>query len=94
MTPAPESGNNPPLGKAASRAKAAIYELIETGVFGPLQKLPGERELAERIAVSRVVLRDALASLKRDGRLENSPWRGWFVTSPHMAERKIGKSVV
>lgn len=77
----------PALGKAATRARAAIYELIETGVFAPGQKLPGERELSERVSVSRVVLRDALASLERDGRLESSPWRGWFVTSPHMAER-------
>lgn len=75
------------LGRTAARARDAIRELIEAGVFEPGQKLPGERELAERVSVSRVVLRDALASLERDGLLESSPWRGWFVTAPHMAER-------
>ncbi|MFK4728757.1 GntR family transcriptional regulator [Agromyces mediolanus] len=75
------------LGPTASRARDAVRELVETGVFEPGQKLPGERELAERVSVSRVVLREALASLEEDGLLESSPWRGWFVTAPHMAER-------
>ena len=91
-SPAPQDDQRPLLGKAATRAKAAIFELIETGVFVPGRKLPGERELAEQVSVSRVVLRDALASLERDGRLESSPWRGWFVTSPYMAERVALKS--
>ncbi|MFV0429001.1 MAG: GntR family transcriptional regulator [Arachnia sp.] len=77
----------PSLGKVAARARSDIYELIESGVFPPGHKLPGERELAERLSVSRSVLRAALASLADDGRLENSPWRGWFVTSPHMADQ-------
>jgi GntR family transcriptional regulator len=80
------------LGKAATRAKAAIFELIETGVFGPGTRLSGERELAEQVAVSRAVLRDALASLERDGKLQSSPWRGWFVVSAQVAERLELKS--
>jgi len=82
----------PPLGRAATRAKDAISQLIDAGVFVPGRKLPGERELAEQVSVSRVTLRDALASLERDGRLESSPWRGWFVRSPHIAERVTLKS--
>lgn len=76
-----------PLGRAASRARAAIIELIDSGVFGPGHKLPSERELAVQVSVSRAMLRDALRSLERDKRVESSPWRGWFVTKPHMAER-------
>lgn len=80
------------LGKAGSRAKSKVLELIETGVFPPGLRLPGERELAEQVAVSRAVLRDALASLEEDGKLQSSPWRGWFVVSAHMAERVELKS--
>ncbi|MCB2177980.1 MAG: GntR family transcriptional regulator [Actinomycetales bacterium] len=77
----------PPLGPAASQAREAVLELIESGVFPPGGKLPGERELAGQVSVSRAVLREALAALQHEGRLQSSPWRGWFVTSPHMAER-------
>lgn len=82
----------PTLGRAAARAREEIYRLIEAGVFVAGQKLPGERDLAEQVSVSRVVLREALASLEHEGRVESSPWRGWFVTSPHMSERVVLKS--
>lgn len=37
--------------------------------------------------MSRVVLRSALSVLEEEGRVERSPWRGWFVTAPRMAEQ-------
>lgn len=80
------------LGRAASRARESILELIDTGVFPPASKLPGERDLAEQVSVSRVVLREALAALAAEGWLESSPWRGWFVTSVQMAEQVMLKS--
>lgn len=80
------------IGRAAARAREAILELIDSGVFPPASKLPGERELAEQISVSRVVLREALSALAAEGRLESSPWRGWFVTTVHMAEQVTLKS--
>jgi GntR family transcriptional regulator len=80
------------LGRAAARARESILELIESGVFPPASKLPGERDLAEQVSVSRVVLREALTALAAEGRLESSPWRGWFVTSVHMAEQVTLKS--
>jgi len=75
------------LGRAATKAREVILGLIESGVFSPGDKLPGERELAGQVAVSRVVLRQALAALEHEGRLQSSPWRGWYVAAPHMAER-------
>lgn len=81
------TGEPAPLGRAASRAREAIIALIDGGVFAPGHKLPSERELAVQVSVSRAVLRDALRSLEREARVESSPWRGWFVTKPHMAER-------
>lgn len=80
------------IGRAAGRARDSILELIESGVFPPGSKLPGERDLAEQVSVSRVVLRKALAALAAEGRLESSPWRGWFVTSVHMADQVTLKS--
>ncbi len=76
-----------PLGRAATKARTGIESLIQEGVFAPNQKLPGERDLAELVGVSRSVLRDALASLAADGVLESSPWRGWFVRGQQMSER-------
>lgn len=77
----------PKLGRAASRARTMILEMLDQGVFAPGHKLPSERELAVMVSVSRVVLRDALGALQHEGRVESSPWRGWFVTKPTMAER-------
>lgn len=80
------------LGRAATAAREEIYRLVESGVFPPGQKLPGERDLAAQLSVSRVVLRQALAALADEGRLENSPWRGWFVTAPRMADQTTLRS--
>ncbi|WP_260474202.1 GntR family transcriptional regulator [Streptomyces sp. WAC 04229] len=44
-------------------------------------RLPSERVLAERYAVSRVTMRSALADLATRGVIESSPARGWFLTS-------------
>lgn len=44
-------------------------------------RLPSERVLAERYAVSRVTMRSALADLANRGVIESSPARGWFLTS-------------
>ena len=40
-----------------------ILKLIESGVFPPGSRLPGERELAEKFAVSRVTIREAEIAL-------------------------------
>lgn len=77
----------PELGTVAQRARKAILSLIETGVLVPGSKLPGERQLATQLTVSRSVLRDALLSLAEDGILESFPWRGWFVKSERMVEQ-------
>ncbi|MGJ0202942.1 GntR family transcriptional regulator [Leucobacter sp. gxy201] len=85
MTKATSSARE--LGRAASGARRRIMELIDSGVYPPGSKLPGERELAVAVGVSRAVLRDALGVLADEQQLEASPWRGWFVTAPHMEEK-------
>ncbi|TYB54199.1 GntR family transcriptional regulator [Nonomuraea sp. PA05] len=62
---------------------------IAGGELTPGDRLPGERELAGRLGVSRMTLRQALASLERDGVLLRVPGRsgGAFVAEPRPAPR-------
>ena len=55
-----------------------IKEMIFTGELRPGDRVPQE-EIAERLGVSRIPVREALISLQHDGWLKNSPYRGSFV---------------
>ena len=57
-----------------------ILELIEAGTFPPGTRLPGERELAERLNVSRVTIREAEIALQAVGRLEIKTGSGVYVS--------------
>ncbi|MGI5270903.1 GntR family transcriptional regulator [Nonomuraea sp. CA-218870] len=61
-----------------------LLEAISSGDMAPGDRLPGERELAARLGVSRMTLRQALATLERDGVLVRVPGRsgGAFVAEP------------
>lgn len=76
----------------ARTARARLVELIGASAYEPGQKLPGERELAALVGVSRTVLRDALNALEQEGVIESSPWRGWFVASAATTERTTLRS--
>jgi DNA-binding GntR family transcriptional regulator len=58
-----------------------IADEVSGGVLQRGDRLPSERELCQRFGVSRVTLRRALADLVRQGVLESSRGRGWFVTT-------------
>jgi DNA-binding GntR family transcriptional regulator len=64
--------------KAAQRVATALREAIRTGGL-----LPGEhirQEIwADRLAVSRLPIREALSTLAADGTVEHDPNRGYFV---------------
>lgn len=56
-----------------------IEQLILRGILRPGERLPSERELAERLSVSRPSLRDAIAQLQETGLLSTKPGAGIYV---------------
>jgi DNA-binding FadR family transcriptional regulator len=81
-----------------------IEDLILRGILRPGERLPSERELSERLSVSRPSLRDAIASLQDDGLLTSKAmtmrfsityrfgvtWRGSRQSAPqNLAHRLI-----
>jgi DNA-binding FadR family transcriptional regulator len=56
-----------------------IIELIESGEFPTGSRLPGERELAERLGVSRVTIREAEIALEAQGYLAVKTGSGVYV---------------
>ena len=56
-----------------------ILELIDSGVFPPGSRLPGERDLATKFGVSRVAVREAEIALQAQGRLDIKIGSGAYV---------------
>jgi DNA-binding GntR family transcriptional regulator len=67
-----------------------VKEQIESGTWRPGDRLPSEPELARRYAVSRVVVRQALAILQDDGQIVRVQGRGTFVAEPKLDARAGG----
>ena len=66
-------------GTAVAQTYLKLTEGLHRGVYPPGSRLPGERDLATTLGVSRSTLRQALGRLARQGALERSSQRGWFV---------------
>lgn len=64
-----------------------ISGLIDAGAFPPGTRLPGERELAERLGVSRVTIREAEIALQAVGRLEIKTGSGVYVSDASPQEQ-------
>jgi GntR family transcriptional repressor for pyruvate dehydrogenase complex len=56
-----------------------VEQLILRGILRPGERLPPERELADRLGVSRPSLRDAISALQESGLLSAKPGAGVFV---------------
>ena len=65
--------------KLSSAVTRQIEKLILRGILRPGERLPSERELAERLGVSRPSLREAVAELQAKGLLASRAGAGIFV---------------
>jgi GntR family transcriptional repressor for pyruvate dehydrogenase complex len=66
--------------KLRDRAAERILEMVISGNLSPGERLPPERELCERLGVSRTVVREALNLLEVRGLLEIEHGRGAVVS--------------
>ncbi len=55
------------LRKASDEVVAVLIDAIRAGIYQPGDLLPPERDLAARLEVSRVVLREAIEALRKEG---------------------------
>ncbi len=71
-------------GNAFEQTVERLLQIIKLGIVPPGERLPPERELAGRLGVSRVKLREALRELGRSGQVEVRRGRagGTFVRRP------------
>jgi GntR family transcriptional regulator len=76
----------PGRGPAHAQIEATLERALDRGLLASGDRLPAERELAERFGVSRMTLRQALGALEQRGRLKRSKGRygGTFVAVPKL----------
>ncbi|ASY71711.1 GntR family transcriptional regulator [Sinorhizobium fredii USDA 205] len=67
-------------GNLAEIVVAQLASRIDSGLYGPGDKLPSSAQLCEEFGVSRTVIREALTSLKVGGRVTARQGAGVFVT--------------
>ncbi len=70
-----------------------LGELIADGEFAPGQRLPGERDLARQLAVSRPSVREALIALEVEGKVEIRVGAGVYVCPPRPVVRPLDQAV-
>lgn len=90
--PAVESFRFPPLPQRQSLVGTVVEQLtrrIESGEVAPDARLPAETELCRQFAVSRTVVREAVARLKAEQLVETRPGLGLYV-----ARRGPGQGVL
>lgn len=76
--------------RASGVVAAHLEQLIYSGHFLPGDKLPPEREIAERLGVSRASVRGGMQELALKGLAERSPGRGTIVAaSPAEAQQQL-----
>ena len=81
-----------PLGDAGlplplyHRVYLVLRQQVESGRFDPRDKMPGEHELADEFAVSRITVRRALDMLERAGLVRRRRGAGTYARPPSAAE--------
>jgi GntR family transcriptional regulator len=84
----------PLIGPAAERVRRQFLDQIQHGQLRPGERLGGERDLAQKLGVSRSTVRQALAALENAGAVRRVPGRGGgtFVRSQKV-ERDLSRVV-
>jgi GntR family transcriptional regulator, transcriptional repressor for pyruvate dehydrogenase complex len=59
-----------------------LQQRILSGIYAPGEVLPGQRDLAEQLGVSRGALREAVSVLRTLGFVRSVPGKGTFVAHP------------
>lgn len=79
-------------GNGFEEALEQILQIVRLGLVAPGDRLPSERELAERLGVSRVTLREVLKVLQDEGMVESRRGRygGTFVRDSQTADAAPG----
>ena len=77
-------------GNAFEETVERLLQAIRLGVVGHGERLPPERELAPRLGISRITLREAIRALQQEGYVESRRGRfgGTFVTYRPRAPRQ------
>lgn len=80
-------------GNAFEETVERLLQAVRLGVVGAGQRLPSERELSERLGVSRVTLREAIRALADAGYVESRRGRygGTFVNESLPTPRAAGR---
>jgi len=69
-----------------------IADMVRAGEFPPGSRLPGEREMSERLGVSRVTVREAEIALQARGTLRIRAGSGVYVCAPAGADGAGGEA--
>ncbi len=72
------------------RIHDTLKEEVEKGIWKIGQRLPSERDLAERFAVSRMTARQAVTALAEEGILDRRVGSGTYVASRRVREKMRG----
>jgi DNA-binding FadR family transcriptional regulator len=82
-------------GNAFEETVERLLTVIKLGVVGPGEKFPAERELAARLGISRLTLREAIRALQQAGYVESRRGRfgGTFITytPPAPSEAEVAR---
>jgi GntR family transcriptional repressor for pyruvate dehydrogenase complex len=78
--------------RLSARVADRIQDFILTGELQPGDRLPSERELVERLGVSRIVIREAMKVLEERGLVEVRSGSGTFIAQirPESISESIG----
>jgi len=74
------------MGEVTVRVEDAIRALVASGEYGPADKLPSERRLAEDLSAGRTTVRLVLTKLAAEGLVRAEHGRAYYIAVRSEAE--------